>query len=220
MSLRPAIKLYQQRGSKIVTAPAVEPVTADQLRAYLVETEAGMPDSEATDLIKEARQMIEDHTGLALITQTWALALDVWPMVADQWWDGVRQGAISELQGAGDIELPRYPVQSLTSVLTYNDNNDETDATAVFIADTYRVPGRITVKKGMTVPFADRSSNAIIITYVAGYGDAATSIPTPLVRAVKQVAAYLYSHKGDDCAADEALAAAGSALASYRVVRI
>jgi len=65
-----------------------------------------------------------------------------------------------------------------------------------------------------------REINAIEIVYTAGFGDAATAVPPVVKRAVKQIAAYLYTHKGDDCGADDALAAAGSLLDAYRVKRL
>ena len=47
-------------------------------------------------------------------------------------------------------------------------------------------------------------------------------MPASLVRAVKQLAAYLYSHRGDGCEAGDALigSGAGAILDRYKVVRI
>lgn len=220
MALRPAADLYQQRGIKRTTAPATEPVTADELRAYLVESTSGLPDSEANALITEAREMIEEATGLALITQSWTMAIDHWPGRQTEWWDGVRQGSIAALFGGhGDVVLPRYPLQSLTSIKVYSEDSTETVVGDIFDVDTYRSPGRITLKYGQTWPIALRANNAIIIEWVAGYGDA-VDVPAALKRAVKQVAAYLYSHKGDDCVPDDALMQARSALSGYTVARI
>ena len=220
MALRTPKDLYQYRGHKRTTAPATEPVSAAELRSYLVESASSLLDAEANALVTEARQMIEDATGLALVTQSWTLALDHWPMQRAEWWDGVRQGSIADLYGGhGELQLPRFPLQSLTSVKVYDEDSTEVVVGDIFDVDTFRTPGRITLKVGQTWPIALRSSNAIIIEYVAGYGDAA-DVPATLKRAVKQVAAYLYSHKGDDCIPDNALMQARSLLSGYIVARL
>lgn len=226
MALLPAKDLYQYRGHVQSTAPAVEPVTADELRDYLRETSDGLPDSEANDLIAEARELIENSTGLSLITQEWTLAIDHWPNSSEEpWWDGVRQGAIAELYGgqySRSLGLPRYPLQDVDSVTVYDEASNPTSITVAdtFDVDTYRTPGRITLKSGKTWPVALRPQNAIIIVYTSGYGDASTDVPAGLRRAVKQVAAYLYSHRGDDCDTGDALAQADSMLDQYKVRRV
>jgi uncharacterized phiE125 gp8 family phage protein len=226
MSLLPPRDLYQYRGHVQSTAPAAEPVTVTELRDYLRETATGLPDSVAEDLIAEAREMIENNTGLALITQEWTLALDHWPNGASEpWWDGVQQGAISELYSgryARSLDLPRYPLQAVDSVTVYDEASNSTSVTVstVFDVDTYRTPGRITLKSGQTWPVALRAQNAIIVVYTSGYGDASTDVPAALRRAVKQVAAYLYTHRGDECDMGDALAQAGSILDQYMVRRV
>ncbi|MCJ8334558.1 MAG: hypothetical protein MJH10_09995 [Epibacterium sp.] len=129
MALRPIPKLTPYRGNALVTGPAVEPVTADELRTYLRETSASLSDDDANDFITEARELIEESTGLALITQTWMMALDHWPSTKQEpWWDGVRQGSIPDLYGCnGQVYLPRYPLQSVSGVAVYNEAGTATD---------------------------------------------------------------------------------------------
>lgn len=230
MALLPAKDLYQYRGHVQSTAPAVEPVTADELRDYLRETSDGLPDSAANDLIAEARELIENRTGLSLITQEWTLALDYWPNNSSEpWWDGVRQGSIAELHGgryAASLGLPRYPLQSVDSVTVYDEASNPTSVTVAdtFDVDTYRTPGRITLKSGKTWPVALRASNAIIIVYTSGYGNASTDVPAGLRRAIKQMAAYLYQNRGDGCGCDTSQAftdsGAASILSAYKVSKI
>lgn len=224
MSLRQAANLYQYRGHVQTAAPASEPVAAYELRQHLRETEDGLPNYEADQFIAEARELIEQSTGLALITQSWRLALDYWPGSGPEpWWDGVRDGSISDMMGGyGDVYLPRYPLQSITSVTVYDEDSNSTAVTVanVFDVDTYGKPGRMTLQRGASWPVALRSNNAIEIIYAAGYGDGGDDVPAPLRGAVLRVAAYLYAHRGDGCSADEALGAAGSSLNAYRVARI
>ena len=223
MSLRARTTFTQYRGHAVVTVPAIEPVTAAELRAHLAETEAGLPDADANALIAEARDLIEEATGLAMITQTWRLSLDRWPSQRGEWWDGVRQGAIADMNGAPDfVYLPRYPLASIGSVTVYDEAGGGTGVVVAdtFDVDTYQKPGRMVLRSGATWPIALRASNAIAVDYVAGFGATAASVPPTLRRAVKQVAAYLYSHTGDDCLPGDALASAGSLLGAYKVKRI
>ena len=223
MSLRPRTTYTQYRGHAIVAPPTVEPVTAAELRAHLAETETALPDSEANDLIATARDMIEETTGIAMISQTWRLALDCWPAHRAEWWDGVRQGAIADINGAPDfVYLPRYPLASIDAVTVYDEASTAASVVVAdtFDVDTYQKPGRMVLRNGATWPIALRGSNAIEIDYIAGFGATAASVPPTLRRAVKQVAAYLYSHTGDDCTPDDALSAAGALLGAYRVKRI
>lgn len=224
MSLRAPVPLYQHRGLSLVTAPTSEPVTANELLLHLREDATNFPD--AASYVKDARQDIENRSGLAFITQTWRLSLDRWPTGGEAWWDGVREGSIANLYGANtmrSIELPKWPLASITSVKVYDEASAETAVTVanVFDVDTYSRPGRLTLKRGQTWPIALRASNAIEIVYVAGYTSAA-NVPAPMKRAIKQLAAYLYSHRGDDCSPDEAYSASGaeSIMAQYKPARI
>lgn len=226
MTLRPAIPLYQQRGSVIVTAPASEPVTASELRSHLRADSTELPDADANALITDARQMIEDETGLAFITQSWRLSIDRWPGGAEAWWDGVRQMAISELYAPNamtSVMLPRWPLASITSVTVYDeDSNSQAVVVAnTFDVDTYQVPGRMTLKRGSTWPISLRANNAIQIVYVAGYVNAA-AVPAPMKRALKNLAAFLYTNRGDSCSPADAMDKSGASelFSIYKPMRV
>lgn len=204
MMLRTSAPLYQHRGNRIVTPPASEPVTADQMRGYLVVDDTQLADTEAERLISVARQYIEDLTGLAMITQEWLVALDRWPSGREPWWDGVRQMAISELAGpAREYDIPRYPLISIDGVNVYDEAGAATAVVVadVFDVDSYSMPGRMALKQGATWPVALRSVNAIEISYTSGYG-AASDVPAPLAEAVLQMAGFMWEHKGGCTAAD------------------
>lgn len=223
MSLRAAAPLYQHRGLALTVQPTGEPVADTELWLHLNSDQASFPD--AKSYITDARQDIEQRTGIAFLTQTWRLALDRWPTGGEGWWDGVRQGAVSDLYGASQksVELPRWPLQSISGINTYDDGGNATAVTvaSTFDVDLYRVPGRMTLKGGAVWPIGLRSSNAIEITFVAGYTSAA-NVPGPLKRAVKQLAAYYFSHRGDECDPKDAYVASGaeSIVSRYRAARI
>lgn len=225
MSLRPGVPLQQYRGHVQTTAPTIEPVTAAELRAQLYEGTDALPDAQANALIAEARELIEEFTGLALITQQWRLALDGWPAGRQQWWDGVRQGAVADMYAPNSLRavlLPRYPLQSIVSVTVFDEAGNSSAVTVAdtFVVDTYRRPGRMVLRDGSTWPIALRSANAIEVLYSAGFGATANLVPALLKRAVKQVAAYLHTHAGDDCKIDDAMAGARQLLDAYSVRKI
>lgn len=225
MSLRSTINLYQDRGSKIVTNPESEPVSLMDVKQYL-RIDDNSEDSIIADQIMEARRLIEDQINLAFISQTWRFALDQWPAGGEAWWDGVREMSINDLYRSNMLQsvmLPRWPLVSITSITTYDEDSNSTSITTanVFDVDTYRTPGRLTLKRGQTWPVALRANNAIEIVYVAGYANAA-SVPSTMKRAVKQLAAFLYAHRGDDCDPSQAYIDSGaeSIMAQFKVARI
>jgi len=225
MTLRPAKLLYQYRGHKQTTAPSVEPVTAAELRTHLRETATGLPDTEAEGYIAEAREYIEEQTGIALITQTWLMALDRWPSGQEPWWSGTRQGAISELAGPSrEVRLPRYPLQSIDSVTVYDEASNATvvSVAATFDVDTYQTPGRLTLKSSATWPVALRDTNGVEVSYISGYGDAATDVPAAIRGAVRRMAGYHYANRGDGCGVGNAYTMSGAetAMRAYMVARI
>ena len=217
--------MFDYRGNRLVTGPAVEPVTAADLRTQLRTDATDLPDATADAYIAEARQEIEDQTGLALITQSWKLTLDRWPNAREPWWDGMQEMAISELDnGKGTVFLPRYPLASITSCTVYDTAGNATTVTvsSTFDIDTQQMPGRLRLQSGATWPVALRSTNAIEIVYQAGYGSTASAVPAPLVRAVRGLAAYIYAHRGDACAPADAYVDSGAAAVcdKYKVRRV
>lgn len=210
MSLRHGVLYNQFRGHALVNPPACEPVTLSEFKAHIKHPGGNDEDAILSLYISSAREYCEEVTGLALITQTWLLTLDRWPTEREPWWDGVRDGAIGALYSssrASDVLLPRYPLQSITGI--------DVDSAAInvantFIVDTQQKPGRLVLKFGSALPQHVEAANAIQITYVSGYGNDSGSVPAPLRLAVLQMAAYLYTHRGDDCAASDAATESGA----------
>lgn len=215
MALRRPNLYYNLRGNKLVTGPALEPVSLTELKTHLrIPTATEDEDLYLGQTILDAVRWIEDDLNIAMINQTWKLTLDKWPGYHEPWWDGVREMPISELYSgdrAKDIVLPRFPLVSVSSVTVYD---EESNSTAVTIANVFDIDinstrGRMKLKRGATWPIATRSLNAIEINYVAGYGTAAEDVPPSLRRGVLEMAAYLYTHRGD-CTPEGAYKMSGS----------
>lgn len=225
MTLRPPVRLYQDRGNTVVTGPAEEPITVEDVWAHLRTDENEFPD--ALDYITAARSHIEAMTGVSMVTQTARLTIDRWPNGAEAWWDGVQQLPASELYNSGalrSVTLPRWPLASIVSVTVYDDDGSPTvvDVANTFDVDLYSTPGRMTLKRNASWPIAMRANNAIQVIYTAGYGAQACTVPPMYRQAIKQMVAYMYEHRGDGCSSGDAYNASGAAslLNVYKAARI
>jgi len=216
MALRPKANRYQYRGNKRTVAPASEPVSLTEIQTHLrLSNVSGDELIYLNNLIFETVSELEETTGIGFITQTWQMTLDNWPGGGEQWWDGMRQGHISEIYaggGRGWITLPRYPLQSIDTVTVYAEDGTSSVVTIAdtFDVDTQQVRGRMALKSGATWPIALRTVNAIEIVYSVGYGAGPINVPTPLRRAIRQMAGYLYEHRGDGCDPGDALNHSGA----------
>ena len=194
-----------QRTTETITGS--EPTVLADFKARIRVTDSGQ-DSVLTSYLKVARQLAEKHTRRAIVQRSVVLFMDSFCSKEgrrDEWWDGVREGVISEMRGfPRAVNLPIPPLQSVTYVKTYDDNDTaSTMDAATYLVDTSdkSVPGRIILRNGSVWPTALRSANAVEISYVAGYANG--SVPDMIVEAIYRLAAYLYSNRGDcggDCA--------------------
>jgi uncharacterized phiE125 gp8 family phage protein len=158
------------------TAPTVEPVTVNEARDFL---RIDFDDDEVLvgALITAAREYVEGYTERALVNQTWTVKMD------DFWGDCV-------------LELPYPPLSSVTSI-TYVDTDgaSQTVATATYTVDTDSEPGRIYLAYGKTWPTARSERNAVTITFVAGYGAAASAVPDRAKTAIKMLVGDMYENR-------------------------
>ena len=220
MALRHTLTYNQYRGHSLVTGPSVEPVTATDVKDQLeLDAADATKDTQIELYITASREMIEEYTGLAIITQVWKLTIDHWPNDRQQWWSGVRQGSIDELLQSGrasQVFLPRYPLQTVDAI-----NADDVAVTVadVFIVDTQQKPGRLVVKRSATWPTVLDNANGIDIEYTAGYGASASDVPAALRLAIIQMASYMFEHRGDcDTASAMKMSGAQSLVNSYKVI--
>ena len=72
----------QDYAARLLTAPALEPVTLAEAKRH-ANVVASDDDTLITALIVAARELVEQDTSRALINQTWELELDDW------WTDGL-----------------------------------------------------------------------------------------------------------------------------------
>lgn len=159
-------------GLQQTTAPSVEPLSLADAKEHLPITGTD-DDSRVTGLIPVATRYIEGATGRQCITASWTWELPWFP-------------------NASVFAVPRPPLQSVTSI-KYIDTGGvlQTLSTDVYEAGTTSSPGVIALKYQQSWPATRGVVNAVSIIFVAGYGDAATDVPAPLVQAIKLVVGHL-----------------------------
>ena len=185
--------------SKRITDATVEPITSATVKLQ-ARIDSTAEDALITTLIKAARQKIESVTGCALINQTWTYAIDAAPAGLSAEWHVENQIRMSWNPGVGDvIELPVMPVSSVTKIEYYGTDNVATE----FSSDYYRLDSRsesgrrarVYLNVGSIWPTSLRSRDALVVTYVAGYGAAASAVPSPLTLACNQLVAHWFNDR-------------------------
>jgi hypothetical protein len=172
--------------------PAIEPVSLAQVKEFGKLPETTLYDNTLTLMITAAREHFELTTGLALIEQTWRMSLDNMPGASSEepWWDGVREGAISELTPARNwVELPTAPLRSVTSFQTFNEINVPALFTS-FYTDLDSKPGRVILNFGAVWPTSLRPTGKYVITYKAGFGTASENVPADIRLCISQLALH------------------------------
>lgn len=162
---------------KLITAPTVEPLDADTLKAWC-RIDGAADDAILTGLcIPAARQACEAATGRALLTQTWEVVLDAWPDDAA-------------------IELLRAPVLTVASIKYIDTTGVERSlAGSAYALDKDSEPGWVLPAYGTVWPEALDTANAIRVRYTAGYGAAATDVPQALRMWIALHAAAAYQNR-------------------------
>lgn len=170
-------------------APAIEPVTLAEAKLW-TKVENSVDDAIFTDLVTAARERAELFTGRQFITATWKFTMDWMPgytapgmsnypygdfYFADRGWDEKRT-----------IRLPKSPIQSISSI-AYTDTFGvvQTLDPTLFLADLQSEPARIAPAYGQIWPITRAQQNGVAITYVAGYGSAASAVPAGIRTALR-----------------------------------
>lgn len=165
----------------VSSAPATPVVTAADAKTFM-RVDYSTDDSYITALVTTATKWVEEYLNRALITQT---------LIAYY------------TQYAGVVYLPNSPVQSITTV---EQIAQDATATALTVNSDYYVKGvqdkYIEFAGNTYLPSGHSVSDTLAdyglkVTYVAGYGDASTDVPEPIIEAVKRLTLYLYDNRDE-----------------------
>jgi uncharacterized phiE125 gp8 family phage protein len=167
-------------GRVLVTGPAVEPLTRDEVKLHLRIDPAITVEHDLVDaLITAARTYVENDTSRALITQTWRTYYDRFPYL------NYRDAVLS---------LPLLPVQSITHIKYY----DESGVLVTLPATDYDIDlesGRILSGGELFWPYTQYVLNAVEVQFVAGYGATSASVPAPFKQAMKLLIGHWYENR-------------------------
>lgn len=164
---------------KRTVPPLTAPITLDESKADL-RVQVTAEDALIDRYIQDAVDEVDGPNGLlggkALVTQTWSVS-------------------VAMPDRKGNLELPITPVQSLVSIKYYDANNAEQ---VLDVADFY-LHGTddyawIWPKAGTAWPSVYCRPDAITVTFVAGFGDAA-AVPASIKSALRLMVSDKYEHR-------------------------
>lgn len=140
-----------------ITAPLVEPVTIDEVKAS-ARIEGTEFDGQIPVIIKSLRRLVETRIERRLITQTVELVLDAFP--------------------CGEIDLVLPDVQAITSI-KYIDTNgtEQTLAGSAYVLCADLTPSLLRPVYGASWPSTREQQDAVRIRLTVGYGATAASVP-------------------------------------------
>ena len=174
--------------SLLLTAPAVEPLSLAEAKAFL-RVETSDDDDVISALIAGSRIHVEAQMRRALITQSWRLAIDAWP-------------------DDGRLTVLPAPLQALSAARVYDfDNVAHAVDTAAFVLDK---GASALIFAPWALPAPGRVAAGIELDVTVGYGDAAVDVPEALRQAIRLLVAHWYENRG--------LTAAGTAFVSPQTV--
>lgn len=163
-------------GIKVSTAPAIEPVTVSELKTHL-RLDGTTYDTMLAGYISACRDAVEKHTGRTLINTVLELYYDEFP------------------SNNGELILIRPPVQSVSSIIYVDEDGvSQTLSSSLYRTDLVSLYPRITPAYDESWPDTQAVSNAVKITYTAGYGAAAANVPAALKECIKSLCADLFEH--------------------------
>lgn len=164
----------------IVTPPAAEPIMLDEAKAHLRVDDH---DGEIISAMIAARQLVEEWTGRALVTQTWDWFLPFFPYY----------------HGRYTLSIPKPPLQILSSI-KYIDASGalvtmpSTDYVALTFSGASAANGLVDPVYGSCWPSARTQNDAVQVRFVAGYGGP-EKIPEPIRAAIKLLLGDLFENR-------------------------
>ena len=160
-------------------APSIDPVTLAEAKKHL-NLDGTDDDAYVTDLISVATAHAESYTNRQLISATYLLTFNGFPDI---------------------IYLPKPPAVSITS-LTYVDGAGTTQTLTQGTDFNWQLPqgplagmARVFPDYGLSWPSPRNYMPSVSVTYVAGYGSTAASVPIGIRQAIKAVVATLYEYR-------------------------
>jgi uncharacterized phiE125 gp8 family phage protein len=164
--------------------------------------------SQIAALITAARLLVEAHTGRLLITQSWRMSLDRWPLPCGN--------------GTCCVPVPLMPFQNVIAINVKDANGLFQPVDLSFIESVAEPDSaQIIIKQRLSAP--ECHSGGIQIDLHVGYGDQPVMVPETLRHAIRLLVAHWYENRGDTegTGSGNAMPAAVAALiAPWRQTRL
>lgn len=166
-------------GLSLVTAPTLMPVSGPELKNWARITE-DVEDVLIEQLITAVCKRFQEKTGQLLLTQTWDLFLDAFPLWPEPW-----------------IEIPRAPVLSVTSVkYTQSDGTPVTIASTDYYVDLMARLPRIYPLAAKPWPSTSlRPANGVEVRFVGGYGPSLEDVTDDVRQSLREMIASGYENR-------------------------
>ncbi|MFM0326088.1 head-tail connector protein [Caballeronia glebae] len=193
-------------GLRLTQGPAEEPVSLEEAKLHLRVIDSS-EDTLISMLISAARAHAENICRRVFVTQKFDLYLDAFPyytyygvipgyVPVDQLpsaWMTMRNYAVRFRGSKIDIPFPR--LQSVDAI-TYVDASGATQTLdpSLYVVDSVSEPGVLTPKTNTYWPDTENTTNAVKISFTAGYGSAA-DVPAGIKSWILLRVATLYENR-------------------------
>lgn len=157
-------------------APAEPMLTLDDAKAHL-RVDHSDEDELITGLIAAAEAHLDGYGGTlgrALITQTWAVEFQAFRT---------------------RLDLPLAPLQSATIQYYDSTNTLQTLSSSIYAVLSDGLGPYVTLKYNQQWPQTYTRDDAVKVTWVAGYGATAESVPAAIRSAILMLVAHLYDNR-------------------------
>jgi hypothetical protein len=190
----------ERMGLTLVTSPPFYPVTLEEAKLHLRVDDDG-EDTAILASIIAATEYVENATGRQLITASYDLTAGAigspgtssnYLYWAGRFWPvGFSLGITGACNGAR-INLPKAPLQSVTSIQYYDGNNDlQTLSTSRYRVHANTTPAYVVITD---IPAMYERDDALTIRFVAGHGNQ-EDVPETLKVAMKMLIGEFYRQR-------------------------
>lgn len=182
--------MINRKSAKVLTAPTIYPVSFNAVKSYL-RIDGSDDDTLLGIYIQAATKQAENYCGRFFINTTIEYYMD---RIADFNDDALDYEDLI-FASTNSINLPYRPVSSITSIKTYDAANTEsTLSSAAYSLDS--ITGRVYLNQGYGWPTSLRTFQGVKVTFVSGYGTAATDVPAPIQQGILELVGKMYECRG------------------------
>ena len=184
-------------GVTVDTAETADVVSVTEIKRQLRIATSDSTFDTMLGVVRDASISIsKEYLNRSLVNRTLKLSLDTIPYQEDVIPDkeGISVGPYITKRKRS-VYFTFSPLGSVSSVITYDDSDTATTmSSSKYYVDTASEIGRVVLRTGETWPDMLRVANALEVTYVAGYGAAASEVPDSIRQGILILAAHLFEN--------------------------